>query len=321
MDLADGSETFLVPGIPHRIELHRSQVSDPKKLRRDLADLFEEMKEAEEKSYRTVVNSFNELEPEYVDHYTQVMKKKACHIGPAFFYNERGGECSKDWESLSSWLDSKVASSVLYVCFGSLSRFTETQVKEIARGLESSGCSFIWVARMAAEWLPEGFAERMADSGKGIIIRGWAPQVQILRHVSVGGFLTHCGWNSSLESICSGVPVATWPMFADQFHNERLLVDVLRVGVEIGAETFALTEEERKVVKAEKIAEGVVRLMGDDEEAKERRERVKELKAKARLALEEGGSSRRELGRLIEELIAKKKSLFSPRKCMSEQID
>ena len=278
--------------------------------------MLTEVKDAEKKSYGAVVNSFYELEPDYVDYYSRVMKRKAWHIGPVSLLNEeaavgsvRGGECDKGWASLSLWLDSKESCSVLYVCFGSLSRFTESQIREIAKGLESSGCYFIWVARRESQWLPEGFTEKTEDSGKGIIIRGWAPQVLILSHGAVGGFVTHCGWNSSLESICSGVPVVTWPMFADQFHNERLLVDVLRVGVDIGAKTFTLEEEEREVVKAEKIAEAVGRLMGDDTEAKERRERARELKAAARLALDEGGTSRRDLGRLIDELTAIKKSV------------
>ncbi|CAA6661204.1 unnamed protein product [Spirodela intermedia] len=311
----DSGDRFVIPGIPHRIELIRSQVIDTKRLRPDFADMLMKIMEAEGRSYGTVVNSFYELEPDYADHYRNVIGRKAWHIGPVFLRNEdaadnavRGGKCAVDQAIFSRWLDSKAASSVLYVCFGSLSRFKVTQVREIAAGLESSGHPFIWVVKnsgqgnSSGQWLPEGFEERVAESGMGMIIRGWAPQVLILNHVAIGGFLTHCGWNSSLESVSAGLPVVTWPMFADQFCNERMLVDMLKVGVEIGVKTCSLVEEERDAVKAEEIASAVGRLMGDSPEAEERRRRARELKAAARGAVEEGGSSYKDLARLIQEL-------------------
>ena len=70
--------------------------------------------------------------------------------------------------------------------------------------------------------------------GKGLIIRGWAPQVLILDHEAVGGFMTHCGWNSTIESIAAGVPMVTWPLYAEQFCNEKLVKDVLKIGVDVG---------------------------------------------------------------------------------------
>ena len=218
--------------------------------------------------------------------------------------------------NIFKWLNSKAPSSVLYVCFGSLSRFTKAQLEEIALGLESSGHCFIWVVKNSGkdgECLPEGFKERVEGSGKGVIIRGWVPQVLILNDRAVGGFLTHCGWNSSLESIAAGLPVATWPMFADQFINERLLVDVLKIGVEIGVKTYTLREEERKLVMAEAIASTVVCLMGDGTEADERRRRARELKAVARRAVAEGGSSSRDLWRLIQELSIKHSAVLNRR--------
>ncbi|CAA6661203.1 unnamed protein product [Spirodela intermedia] len=300
---ADSGDRIVIPGIPHRIELIRSQLFDAKKMRPDFPDVFMKMKEAEGRSYGTVVNSFYELEPDYADHYRKVMGRKAWHIGPVSLCNKdpadsamRGGRTTLEQTRCLTWLDSKAERSVLYVCFGSLSRFTETQLREIAGGLESSGHPFIWVVRNAGQgnysgqWLPESFEERVVDSGTGMIIRGWAPQVLILNHVAIGGFLTHCGWNSSLESVAAGLPVVTWPIFADQFFNERLLVDLLKVGVDIGT------------VKAEEIAAAVGRLMEDSPEAEERRSRARELKAAARWAMEEGGSSYNDLARLIQEL-------------------
>ena len=106
-----------------------------------------------------------------------------------------------DWAL--EWLDSKKPNSVIYV--------------EIATGPEASGKQFIWVGKrekkegVKDEWLPEGFEERM--KGRGLIIRAWAPQVPILEHKAIGGFVTHWGWNSILESICAGVPMVTWSSF------------------------------------------------------------------------------------------------------------
>ncbi|KAL2905184.1 Scopoletin glucosyltransferase, partial [Bienertia sinuspersici] len=82
---------------------------------------------------------------------------------------------------------------------------------------------FIWVVknRKSKEWLPTGFKQRIGE--KGLLIRGWAPQVLILEHEAIGAFVTHCGWNWTLEAISAGVPMITWPIFAEQFYNEKLV--------------------------------------------------------------------------------------------------
>ncbi|XVF45100.1 hypothetical protein PTKIN_Ptkin02bG0178800 [Pterospermum kingtungense] len=116
--------------------------------------------------------------------------------------------------------------------------FTAAQLIEIALGLEASGQHFIWVVRKQNnnngndDCLPEGFEERV--EGHGLIIRGWAPQMLILDHEAVGGFVTHCGWNSILEGITAGVPMVTWPLSAEQFLNEKLVTNVLKIGIVVG---------------------------------------------------------------------------------------
>ncbi|XP_042957819.1 UDP-glucose flavonoid 3-O-glucosyltransferase 7-like [Carya illinoinensis] len=113
---------------------------------------------------------------------------------------------------------------------------------EIAMGLEASGQQFIWVVKKDKnekedeDWLPMGFEKRM--EGKGLIIRGLAPQVLILDHEAVGGFVTHCGWNSTLEGVTAGLPMVTWPLFSEQFVNEKLVTEVLKIGVPVGAQQY-----------------------------------------------------------------------------------
>ena len=269
--------------------------------------------QSEVKSFRVVVNSFYDLEGIYVDHYKKVLGRKAWCIGPVSLCNNdkkenyscRGKQASMDAQDCLKWLDSKEPNSVIYVCFGSSTNFTEPQLKEISMGLEASGQNFIWVVKKSKdkdkdqeqEWLPDGFEERM--EGKGLIIRGWAPQVLILGHESIGGFVTHCGWNSILEGVSAGVPMVTWPVFAEQFYNEKLVTEVLRIGIKVGVKKWVqvvgdYVEKEAIVMAVKGVMEG--------EEAVDMRNRAKKLAGMAREAVEEGGSSYVDLNSLIEEI-------------------
>lgn len=110
---------------------------------------------------------------------------------------------------------------MIYAALSSLARPTPEQMMELALALEETHRPFIWGLGGASSpalegWFVEsGFAQRTRD--RGFLIRGWAPQLVILSHPAVGGFLTHCGWNSTLEGIAAGVPLATWPFVGDQF--------------------------------------------------------------------------------------------------------
>nr|UHB15562.1 UDP-glycosyltransferase [Paris polyphylla] len=300
-------ESFVVPGLPHRIGMLKSQIPDHNKSMPALGELLRRTKESEERSYGVVVNSFYELEPDYVRHYREVMGRRAWLVGPVSLSNAneadmlgRGGNKISSHACLD-WLDGKEPGSVLYVCFGSLGDFTAAQLNELAVGLDASGVPFVWVVRKGAtELLPASYEERV--EGRGMVVEGWAPQISILNHRAVGGFLTHCGWNSSIEGISAGLPMATWPLYAEQFYNERLLVEVLEVGVAVGIEKCIMLPEDRPVVGAASVERAVGRLMGGGEETERRRQRAREFGDMAKAAVADGGSSFVEMGNLIKEL-------------------
>ncbi|PRQ24844.1 putative UDP-glucuronosyl/UDP-glucosyltransferase [Rosa chinensis] len=164
---------------------------------------------------------------------------------------------------------------------------------EIALGLEASGQQFIWVVKKdennghesSEDWLPQGFEKKV--EGKALVIRGWVPQVQIIEHLAVGGFVTHYGWNSVIEAISDGVPMAMWPALADQFYNEKLVIQILGIGVGVGVSKWARFGGER--VKSEAI-ETVVKQIMVGEKSEEMRSRAKKLREMARNSVKEGGS-------------------------------
>ncbi|CAI8610543.1 unnamed protein product [Vicia faba] len=137
-----------------------------------------------------------------------------------------------------------------------------------------------------------------------MIIRGWAPQVVILGHPSIGAFLTHCGWNSTVEAVSAGVPMITWPVHDEQFYNEKLITQVRGIGVEVGAEEWSIIGfmERKKLVDRNIIEKAVRRLMDSGIEADEIRHRAQEYAVKAKRAVQEGGSSHKNLMALIDDL-------------------
>ncbi|XVF45091.1 hypothetical protein PTKIN_Ptkin02bG0178000 [Pterospermum kingtungense] len=308
-------QPFEVPGIPDKIQMTRLQQSvelRESRVNDEIKVLLHQASESAITSYGVIMNSFQELEPAYAEHYRKVLGRKTWHIGPLSLCNrkieeklQRGNAASIDKVECLRWLDSKKNNSVLYICFGSVSWFSASQICEIAKGIEASGQDFIWVVRKVInedeeEWLPEGFEQRM--EGKGLIVRGWAPQLLILEHEAIGGFMTHCGWNSTLESITAGVPMVTWPLSNEQFSNEKLITEILRVGVGVGAQEWSRWMEKKKfLIPKENIANAVTELMLGAE-AKNIRNRVSALREMAKRAVEEGGSSHSDLKDLLDGL-------------------
>ncbi|KAJ3685186.1 hypothetical protein LUZ61_014350 [Rhynchospora tenuis] len=297
-------DTLIIPGLPHRFEFLRAQIMGPDN-DRFVFPLVMGNRDADAKSYGEIFNSFLELEQDYAAHWRNMIGRRAWLVGPLALGNEESiKESNREGEALNSgskelmnWLDSKHPKSVLYVSFGTLMNLSIAQLREVVVALEMCQQDFILVANgVSVEEILKG------DSTRGLIISGWVPQVLVLNHHAVGGFLTHCGWNSTMEAITAGIPLITWPMFSDQFYNEKLIVEVLKVGVCLGAKGYGPVMEQKPLIHAEVIRSTVDRLMGGGKEAEEMRLRAKELKEKARAAVQEGGSSSVDIEDLIEEL-------------------
>ncbi|RLM92868.1 anthocyanidin 5,3-O-glucosyltransferase-like [Panicum miliaceum] len=195
------------------------------------------------------------------------------------------------------WLDAQPDNSVTFLSFGSLGTFSKKQLEEIAVGLERSGQRFLWVVRSPLgdeqsigdplpepdldALLPEGFLERTKH--QGLVVRSWAPQVEVLGHRATGAFMTHCGWNSTLEGITAGLPLLCWPLYAEQRLNKVFIVEEMKLGV-------VLRGYDEEVVKDEEV-EAKVRWVMDSEGGRALRERAMAEKSKAVQALSGGGSS------------------------------
>ncbi|KAM6554937.1 hypothetical protein CsatB_015699 [Cannabis sativa] len=250
-----------------------------------------------------LVNSFIELESTIIDLFPPIYS-----VGPII--NPSPNQREKENESVMTWLDKQPRSSVVFLCFGSMGSFSEEQVKEIAIGLEQSGVRFLWSLRKKGqslksedytdfnEVLPREFFDRTTEIGKVI---GWASQVNILGHSSIGGFVSHCGWNSILESFWFGVPIATWPLYAEQKVNAFVVVKELELAVEIKLDYMMSGEDGMMIVKGDEIEVGIRKLMEPNNNVI--RERVKEISEKGKKALLEGGSSYSWLSRFVNDVI------------------
>ncbi|PRQ58413.1 putative hydroquinone glucosyltransferase [Rosa chinensis] len=201
------------------------------------------------------------------------------------------------------WLDDQPRGSVLFVSFGSGGTLSYNQINELALGLEMSEQRFLWVVRSPSDqaanatyfsaqsqddplaFLPKGFQER--TRGRGLVVPNWAPQAQILGHESTGGFLTHCGWNSALESVANGVPLIAWPLYAEQKMNAIMFTHDIKVALRPRANENGFVEREEVAVLVKGLMEG--------EEGKRLRNRMKDLKDAATKSLSDEGASTKAL--------------------------
>ncbi|KAJ7546998.1 hypothetical protein O6H91_08G064300 [Diphasiastrum complanatum] len=202
------------------------------------------------------------------------------------------------------WLNSRSPASVLYVSFGSVFIPSLENITELALGLEASSHAFLWVLRpppgvasgdqslSLSVLLPEGFESRTKD--RGFVMSPWAPQLSILSHPSTGGFLTHCGWNSTIESIFMGVPLIAYPQFAEQKTNCRMIVEQWKAGIQ-------LQNDENKKLRKEEI-EKIVKILMEGEEGKQMKKNVRQLRDVIRSSWKKGGSSYTNLQAFVQKL-------------------
>ncbi|KAL0400672.1 UNVERIFIED_CONTAM: UDP-glycosyltransferase 88B1 [Sesamum latifolium] len=232
-----------VPGIP---PIPSSEISQPM-LDRNSMDYenFLNFTRNFPNSAGIIVNTFESLETKSL----KAIREGECipggHTPPVFSVGPLLASAGGINDCLS-WLDKQPNKSVVYLCFGSLGMFSTAQLKEIAVGLERSEQRFLWVVRSPPSddkskrflpppepdldsLLPAGFQDRTKD--RGLVVKSWAPQVAVLNHESVGGFVTHCGWNSVLEAVWAAVPMVAWPLYAEQKMNRLVLVEEIKVAL------------------------------------------------------------------------------------------
>ena len=258
-------------------------------------------------SYGVLVNSFPEVDSLFLDYWNrEIGAPKAWCVGPLCLAEPPRVE-PKPHEKPTwvRWLDQKLDQGiqVLYVAFGSQADISAEQLQEIATGLEESRANFLWVLRKNESDIRDGFEERVKD--RGMVVREWVDQREILSHEAVQGFLSHCGWNSVLESICAAVPILAWPMMAEQPLNATLVVEQIKVGLRVETTDGSV----RGFVKKEQL-EKMVRELMEGEKGEELRKEVKKFVEAARTAMEEGGSSWQMLNLLIDETCKKRGGFF-----------
>ncbi|KAJ8752706.1 hypothetical protein K2173_007016 [Erythroxylum novogranatense] len=257
-----------------------------------------------------LVNTFIEYESHAINSLSGGKIPPMYHVGPIL---NRGSDQSDKCRDFMEWLDQQPKSSVVFLCFGSMGCFDADQVKEIAYALEQTKNRFLWSLRKpppkgqirlptdyadVRDILTEEFLNRTAEIGKVI---GWAPQGTILAHPAIGGFVSLCGWNSVLESLWNGVPIAAWPMYAEQQFLAFQMVVELGIAVEIKMDyRKELTSESVILVSSEEIVGGISSVMEQDSEV---RKRVVKMSEKSKKSLIKGGSSYCSLGRLIRDVI------------------
>ncbi|CAI9763275.1 unnamed protein product [Fraxinus pennsylvanica] len=238
-------------------------------MRKLIFDLMIQNNEAVKSADWLICNSTYDLEPGAF-----TLAPEIVPIGPLLASTRLGNSAGHFWREDSDclkWLDQQPPFSVIYVAFGSFTVFNKLQFHELALALELTNKPFLWVIRPdytngATEAFPEGFLDRVSTQGKMI---GWAPQQKVLSHPSTACFLSHCGWNSTIESVSNGVPIICWPYFADQFINQSYICDIWKVGLQF-------EQDASGIITCEEIKNKIHQLLGDNT-FKERALHLKEL--------------------------------------------
>ncbi|KAL8516666.1 hypothetical protein ACS0TY_015068 [Phlomoides rotata] len=290
-----GEEIDYVPGVDSvntKDVMSYLRKVDPQIVTKIVTAAFKEVKKADLILHNTVdelecktLGALNKYQPNYA-------------IGPInFCQNILTNKSLVSESECTYWLDSKPPGSVLYVSFGSLVQMSKRVIEEIAYGLLHSGVSFIWVIRSGlvsfddAKVLPDGFEDAIKERG---LIIPWCNQINVLSNPAVGGFMTHCGWNSTVESMWCGVPMICYPITYDQPTNRKLVVDEWKIGVDLC---------DGKNIDREEVAEKINKFMSGS--VLGLKQEANKVKAVLHNAMEVDGSSERNFQHFLHVLKAK----------------
>lgn len=241
------------------------------------------------KANYVLLSTIYELESKVIDALRATIQIPVYTSGPNIPYAVIKPIPSSNEPNYLKWLDSKPPRTVLYVSLGSYLLVSRDEMDEIAFGLAQSSVNFLWVARGETSNLREICGE------EGMVVE-WCDQLRVLLHSSIGGFWTHCGWNSVKESLFSGVPMLTFPILLDQPLNSRAIVEDWKIGLKM--------REKVGVFKRDKIAERIRRFMDPSSVERIRMmERSKELQNVCEESVVEGGSAYKDLGGFIEDIV------------------
>ncbi|CAA2996202.1 UDP-glycosyltransferase 74E2-like [Olea europaea subsp. europaea] len=253
---------------------------------RQLTDQFSNLEEAD----WIFINTFDKLENEVLNWMTSRWPFKT--VGPTFSLTYPGKEIANEkthkinlfeqnYEESMKWLDSRETGSVVYVSFGSVASLKEEQMEELSHGLMMSNCYFLWVVRASEEnKLPKNFTSMVSE--KGLVVN-WCPQTEVLSHRAIACFMTHCGWNSTLEALTSGVPFIAMGQWVDQTTNAKLIEDEFKVGIRVKPDENGLVSREEIEMCIKEVIRG--------EQGKKLKESADKWKELAKEAVDKGGSS------------------------------
>ncbi|KAF8715736.1 hypothetical protein HU200_026680 [Digitaria exilis] len=278
-----GKALVRCPGMPPIRGMDMAVAMQDKESEQNKVRLYQFKRIAEGRG--VLVNSFDWLEPRAL----KALQDGVCVpgrptprvycIGPLVDDGKKGkGENGQMQHECLAWLDAQPKRSVVFLCFGSKGAFSAAQLQEIAQDWRAPATEQDQFPEPDLErLLPEGFVERTAN--RGMVVKNWVPQAEVVRHEAVGVFVTHCGWNSVLEAIMSGLPMICWPLYAEQGMNKVFMVEEMKIAVEL--------QGYEALVKAEEV-EAKVRLVMETEEGKILRERLAVAREKALEATKEG---------------------------------
>ncbi|WCJ17807.1 UDP-Glycosyltransferase superfamily protein [Euphorbia peplus] len=259
-----------------------------------------------EKPFCILMETFQELENDLIEYMSKIFPIRP--VGPLFKMTPKSINSTVQGDFLKAdecmeFLDGKPNSSVMYVSFGSIVALKQDQWEEIAYGLLNSGVSFLWVMKQPAKdtpfdpvYLPEGFLEAAGEKGKVV---SWSPQEKVLSHPSISCFVTHCGWNSTMEALSSGVPVVTFPRWGDQVTDAKYLVDVFKVGVRM-----CRGEAENRLITRDEVEKCLLEATVGAK-AEELKKNALKWKETAEAAVVQGGSSDMNIQAFVDEVKAR----------------